>query len=338
MNDTEFEDKVKVLLNDIVDAEIGTARPAPELRSDSELEHRPGHGAHRRWIVPLLAAACVAIVVAATWGLSAVFRGNGKNPPAQPPRGPVIVYAGAHIALPSGWAAHKTHPKIVNTRDPAQMLCVRRTGSKTDDCTIVVLGRTLPTMGLGSVDVDAPFGNRPQCGSALKLVEHAGEVPFGGRTSEHRRFDYSCPARPRTRIEQYILGYLPFYAMVSDRASASVSAAMAYIAAHSTLPKAQGGLRLSDYGRVVAVTHTPHGDKILLERQIRTAHAPGGARIVYGHVTHAQIRYDLTPVYQAYKARRPPPPAAFFAGIRVHVGDHLEISTDSRHVLAYLKA
>ncbi len=88
MND--FENELKRLLNEQVDAEVGPRRSPPEFNARhgaADSAARRWFGADRApWVLPLVAAACVAVVVGGTFGAVQLLADDGG--PAQPPPAP----------------------------------------------------------------------------------------------------------------------------------------------------------------------------------------------------------------------------------------------------------
>jgi hypothetical protein len=329
VNDTEFEQRLKTLLNDKVDAELGDRRAAPPFVATTRRRPRS------RWVVPLLAAACVVVVVAATFGLVAVFRAGGNEQPARPPGGTVVMFAGARLALPAGWTSQRSHGPSPG------VLCIEPgpgSPSSTKRGCAISLAVSRPqghARGSGGGAQFTYIG--VNCARTAKLVEHVGVVSLGGRAADHTRADYACPDGSSSHLETYLAEDFPVYSMSTLAADPSVTAAMTYIAKHSLLPRPDKPLPGTDYGKVIAVTHTPDGDRITLQRELSTGHAPGGTTIVYGVRPDVQTDYDLTPVYKPRKDRLPPPSPQTLARLRVHVGDHLMINTDGTEVVSYRK-
>lgn len=91
MND--FETKLKTLLNEQVDAEVGRRRTPPpfEPPSAAERANRRWFDNNRTWALPLLAAACVAAIVGTTLGASNLLAADKQVPPGTAPTLPSVL-------------------------------------------------------------------------------------------------------------------------------------------------------------------------------------------------------------------------------------------------------
>ena len=63
---TDFESRVRRLLNEDVDHRLGAERPAPPLQATKPRARRPTTRRRSKWLPPLLVAACIALLAAGT--------------------------------------------------------------------------------------------------------------------------------------------------------------------------------------------------------------------------------------------------------------------------------
>jgi len=260
VNDSEFEAadveaRVRELFVERVDAQVGPRRPAPPFDPN-----RVGPRRTRRasWVMPLLAAACVAAVVAGAVGVTRVVASGGDDPaathrpapsattgvPTSPaavvPKGTPTVVAldGATIALPGGWVATPVNGPAGGTHE----WCLQPEGTSADVC-----GLALYHVGTAQqAEFDAGregfgvLGDPPQylCGNEPSPVTtQDAQVSFGGRAAEYRLFDHYCRASgQRHYVVQYAVADSPVWAMLAEPSDATTRGAMQLIARDSTLP------------------------------------------------------------------------------------------------------
>lgn len=239
----------------------------------------------RRMWLPITVGVAVALVAALVTVLASSVRREARPRPggshsAMPSPTPsstnVVTIGGASLNLPSGWKAEPVPDSMFR------------------EWCLESLGQRLPangdTNGCAATFLQVPSGSRglqlspDTTGGVASNPEWCGQVPtsqvrwtlldyrnrdLGGRDAEYRRWTITCRSTATTwRIEQYVVDSAPAYILYSSRADARVHAALQSIAATSRLPRATGGLRYSDLGRVRAVTHDRNAYHLSLERVV----------------------------------------------------------------------
>lgn len=286
MND--FENDVKRLLNEQVDARLGPRRTPPPFAvpTAADRARRRWFGADRApWVVPLLAAACVAAVVGGSIGVSGVLADNhpappGNSKPAPPPHTTTepnhLIYTtyalgGATLAVPDGWTVRS------DTGDAAGQIWCLNPQANQDACTIAFRTLVQPAPGAPGgatyLDVDRKgigIGDPPQfCGSAaLRYDEQTGDRTFGGRMADWRRWSGTCPHGLMFAMEQYVVATNPAYALLAAPANAQTHAAMTEIVEYSQLPRQSDPLRLMDRGIVRSAKSGPNGVTLTIDRVV----------------------------------------------------------------------
>jgi hypothetical protein len=285
----EFESKVKRLLSQNVDAELGPRRPAPQLNFAT-----PGRLRVRPWLVPLLAAAGVAAAIAAiavpahlvadrpsggldvgrpiapTTSAAAPWETSDPNAPPTPwpkPGGPVVDLDGARLQLPIGWVAREVP-------DPNQYYggnvfsrewCLAPAGSADpprSGCPLQ-FGSIAPLVN-GKVPL-ANLEARP-CPYKPELATGGGQgsVRFGQRDAFHREWGGGECSDGTTRINpwwirEYLVDTAPGYVLISNQMTPLLDAAWNEINDHASLPAQTAPLLLYDTGVVRTVTHQSDG-------------------------------------------------------------------------------
>lgn len=225
----DFEDRLKDLLNQRVDEQVGPQRaPAPFAPG------APSGRRRTRWLAPTIAAACVAAVAGGTIGVTRLLA-NGHHPagnasssvapspivstptPYQPSTTPVphpapathIVHAlGATLVLPDGWTITGYEHRS-DGLGPA--ICIGKAGDSALRCPIWLSalrpGETSPTYGF---DVDGVNLNRGDLPASMcdrgqtRSTWLTGERTLGGRSAEWRALTFTCPATGKiVRFDQY---------------------------------------------------------------------------------------------------------------------------------------
>lgn len=104
MND--FESRLKDLLNESVDERVGPRRPAPPF-GRPRVVHGRDHRPRPPWLLPLLAAACVAAVVGGIVGTTRLVS-DGTHLPATRPPSPTVTTTPPPTSTPSTTSAPST--------------------------------------------------------------------------------------------------------------------------------------------------------------------------------------------------------------------------------------
>lgn len=316
MND--FETKLKTLLNEQVDAQVGPRRTPPPFAVPAAARRAQRHWFgrdHVTWTLPLIAAACVAVVVAGSVGLSDVLADH-KQPQQQPghrssipvttqsPSSSAAPYTatttpaphhvpgthlehalGATLVLPDGW---RIAPDPYGGQGIGEGVCIRKTGDSKASCPIQ-LNPLRPDQAAGAafdVDVtDLGRGDLPTLcdgGHAQPSWDYADRT-FGGRPSDWRSWEYTCPGSGETdRIDQWAVVTPPGFLLqltvgrsfswltsVSSPADiAELHDVINSIAENSALPAQTAPLRLFDRGVITSVTRSGGGVTIALDRTV----------------------------------------------------------------------
>lgn len=350
---TDFENRLKRLLNENVDARLGPRRPAPRLDLPAT-----GPRGFRPWLIPLLATAGIAAATAAivvpvrmVAGGSGL-RGGGSNAgnlagpvlgPTTPipatslgpsgrsaatrstaPAGPTVRLGGATLRLPSGWVARdysQYEPPGVVPLD-AQAWCLtpasKPAGTAPHSCP-VRFGTIAAKAAANPIDVNVPGGylsDPKYCGRGLALgfAERSADVSFGGRAADFRRIEYGCGDGTHSRIEQYVVPTEPGYILVSEVVDDSLSAVLGQLVAAAQLPAQTGAVRYYDQGLVRRVVASGDGSIVSIDR---TVPGPGG------QVNNNPQTYD----YFVPPAAKPD---------RLHLGEFISVFTDGSRVTQYV--
>lgn len=196
----DFENKLATLLAERVDRQLGGQRPAPPFEAPRVIRDVTTGPSHRApWLMPVIAAACVAAIALGGVGVSRLVGDNDGNAPAGPvgpskissgprptttpkpatkptpeptalPAKPVLApptgapnvvnLDGAHIALPSGWDVRPQGPQ---GSPGTSAWCIHQPSGPAGDCI------TLYEFGANDeetrFDADLPglgVGNTPQ--------------------------------------------------------------------------------------------------------------------------------------------------------------------------------
>jgi hypothetical protein len=294
----DFETKLKTLLEERVDEQVGPRRTPPPFRSP---DRRTLRGSARRspWVLPLLAAACIAAVVGGTLGVSHVLADNhhgpqpGKSVPGPkhtptphrsfaPDQSGTVSIDGAFMTLPSGWVARdfrRYEPPLVEGQvDVAKGWCLTpaSTPVTVGGCPLWFRAFGDPSLQDGPVmDVDnrgGSYGNPHQVcvpSGVTNRDEQAGQYLFGGRPAEWRHWSYDCASGPAFVAEQYVVPTLPAYVLFSEHVTDTVHQVMSDLAANTTLPAETSPMRLEDFGYIRSITPVSSGRKISIDRTVR---------------------------------------------------------------------
>ncbi len=299
MND--FENQLKTLLNERVDAKIGT-REAPRFAPAGNVRRLDSVRRRAPWVVPLLAAACVAAIVGGSVGAAHLLadKHHGPAPATRVPApkhtptpkdtrtfrpdqtGPVTL-DGATLPLPSGWVARDYRryepPPVEGQDDPAdQGWCFSpaSTQVRIGGCPIWFRSYHDPSVQHGPLmDVDnrgGSYGDPHQVcipSGATHYDLQAGEFPFGGRMADYRHWRYDCKSGPAFVAEQYVVATRPAYIVFSEHVDATVHQVMSDLAAHASLPPSATTMRYEDFGYVRHIATVAGGVRISIDRTVR---------------------------------------------------------------------
>lgn len=301
---SDFESNLKTLLNERVDAQLGPRRAAPPFATPTARQRAAQRwfGANRsRWVLPLLAAACVAGVVGGSVGaahllaekhLSPAPATNGpasKHTPTpapthspKPDESGTVTLAGATLPLPSGWVTrdylrYEPRPGEGQTYGPDQGWCLTPASMPVTvgGCPIRFRPFRASAQQGPLMDVDnrgGAYGNPAQVCVPEGLAhstEQAADRMFGGRAADWRYWRYECVAKPAFVAEQYVVATRPAYIVLSERADATVHRVLTDLAAHASLPPATSGMRYEDFGYVRRIRVAANGIRISIDRTVR---------------------------------------------------------------------
>lgn len=344
---TDFEQRVKELVNQHVDDKLGPRRePAPF--------HPTSPPSRGRWVrpglAPLLAAACVIALAAGMLTLSGVFNnpdrpaghsGSVSLPPPSPSNGPPTPThtasttptntapvpqhtppPGAHIAhvlgatlvLPDGWRV--TGTRRVGSGFGAEA-CLGRVGSQ-QDC-LIHLDQLAQTAAPHDVDLfHLGFGDLGQyCGMRGTWSWTYADSTLGGRAADWRSWQLNCPNGMRLLLEQYAVVTTPGYLLWTESTHdiAVIRHAMYLIAHYTALPAQTAPLRWFDRGIIRSVARDSNGVAITLDR------------VIYKSTLNCSINHN--PQTYTYVV----PPQVFDAHAHpLGVGAQVTLSTDGRTV------
>jgi len=352
-----FEDRLKELLNESIDNRLGDHRPVPAF--DPAHTGTPGWtaGRHRRWMLPLIAAACVVGIAVATAGVEHLLVHRGSLPagptspspspsadtpsPAatstgvpsptptsspsspsasdsvtEPPPPHVVSLGAASISLPQGWVAREYaayEPAGSGTLTASQwcLTPASEPASTEPKSCPVTFGTIAPDGNPIDVDIQGGFASNPEyCPFSARgtSVEQTGDRSFGGRSADWRKWSLSCGNGTHWELEQYVVASGPGVILFSERADATVDAAMAEITANSTLPAQTSAIRFMDRGIVRTIDRTADGVRISLDRVVLSDS---------GVVNNNPATYDYVI-----------PTAVFDAQPNIHVGSQITLDGD----------
>lgn len=286
MND-DFESRLAELLNESVDAQLGTTRvavPPFSMPSDSTVARESDERAarRRRRFTFFAVAATVIAIVAAALALNAFApSGTHRAPSVTQPPAPTVKglrLGNAAIVLPKGWVA-RPYTEYVPTNEDTNYgknntwcLTPRSTpaGTAADACPVQFA--SLPAGLQLDPDNQGGFEGDPEyCfqGSHEASNDETGALrDFGGRPAVFYRIDITCTKadEPATHSAQYEVLGGPAYILYASNATPAIRSAMRFIAPRSTLPKQTSTLWRADLGRVVAVVHTGSTVHVTLRR------------------------------------------------------------------------
>jgi hypothetical protein len=330
----DIDNDVKRLLNEQVDARLGPRRSPPPFTPPAAAERgkRRWFGADRAsWVLPLVAAACVAGVVGATIGAGGLLADDSTTAPGHSPA-PVpsphsttepnhltyqtIAVGGATLVIPDGWQVTDA-PGVPQGR----RWCLNPTGAAGIRCTIAFQSMSAFAAGR-PVDVDVDrrgFGvvDPPRfCeNDAVRFTEQTGDRAFGGRGADWRRWAGTCPDGSAFAIEQYVVATNPGYALFAAPADARTHAAMNEIVQYSFLPRQSDPLRLMDRGILTSVDRAADGVTVTIDRVVLSE-------------TERVTVVNLNPTTYRYLV-----PTSVYDAAHVSVGDRVKIETDGLQVL-----
>lgn len=280
---TDFEDRLKQLLNEDVDHRLGPQRPAPPMRPPT-LERPSSVRKRTRWLPPLLAAACIAVVAAGAIAAPQLLS-DDRNPadPVAPtptvstdspsPSPSVVTALGARVALPDGWRVGRTLPTYGGK---VRMVCLQpssqRLATAYEQCPVLFLTGTADA-GI-SADQTAGFAGFVDCNAKQVALLDSGDRRIGNRDASWR-VDRCGPASRAIRQETYVVATDPGYALFTDKSSVVVRQAITTIAQGTQLPVQDRPVRLYDYGILRQVRADGGVVRIRLDR---TVPSPSGER------------------------------------------------------------
>jgi hypothetical protein len=285
----DFETSLKTLLDEHVDERTGPRRAAPPVNADASLPVKGGSTArgHRRFVVILASAACVAAVAVGTVAATRSLAGHHSTPriptgqtatnTAGPTATKTVSLGGARISLPIGWVARNLHRYEANGSSfafPGWCLTpasVPVSTAGTDSACPVFLEAAGAATSL-DVDIQGGQASNPEyCLQGQQLrseSEQTGDRPFGGRPAEWRLWNIRCRSGQGYQIEQYVVPTASSYILYSSQPTGRYHSAITEIAASSTLPAATRSVRLMDRGYLRSVTKTTGGYRITLDRAV----------------------------------------------------------------------
>lgn len=274
--DHDFENKIKRLLNESVDADLGAQRTPPPFKSADDSTRR-----RLAWRLPVTLAAAALLAVAVAGGATTlVLHQNRQAVPAQttsakptPPPGHSVMLDGARIQLPADWEARDYSGYL--DKDSGSLyqkpwcLTPKSFPTSTDPgaCPIV-LGQIDPDSNAIDVDIAGGLASNPSFCRNTDLTFGHDERQFGGRAAEWRQWRFTCTNGKATALEQYVVPTLPGFVLYSESTDPQVNQAMTSIAAGSELPVENKGIRLMDRGIVKKIEQTDNGVRITLDRVI----------------------------------------------------------------------
>jgi len=267
----EFADSVPAPAG-LAEQVINAARTGP-IRGTA----RPDR-ARRVWL-PIAVCALVAVLAVLLAVLGHTVRHHAAPPAVSHTSSPVpspqrVSVGGAALDVPAGWTVEPTKaPTTWCLLPPGQSL---PPNGNTEVCAATFFQVPAGSRGvqLSPDTTGGEISNPEWCGQVLssdvtwRLLDYHNRV-FGGRDADYRRWTITCKNTATTwDIEQYVIDSAPAYVVFSDHADPPIHAALAVIAANSTLPKATGGLRYSDLGRVRTLTHDSTGYHLSIDRVV----------------------------------------------------------------------
>lgn len=348
MNDIDNE--IKRLLNEQVNAELGPRRSPPPFVAPKAAEranHRWFGPDRTPWVLPLLAAACVAAVVGGiALGASGALTDDNAVPPGNsspplPSPSPhtttepnhltyeTFALGGATLAVPNGWTVGAP-----TDAEYGSSWCVFPKGldpaTDPDGCPIAFQTLIQPTKSQpGSepytwLDVDREgfgIGDPPQyCTPKQPTVqEQSGDRTFGGRAADWRLFDRSCPNGHTFESEQYVVATNPGYGLFAAMSNAQIHSAMTEIVEYSRLPRQADSLRLMDRGIVRSADRGTDGVVVAIDRVVR----PDDQKSPVINYNPTTYRYLV--------------PTSVYDDAHVSVGDQVKLETDGVQVLQFYR-
>jgi hypothetical protein len=295
--ENDFESRLKTLLNERVDAKIGT-RELPRFAAAGNVRHIGSARRRAPWVLPLLAAACVAAIVGGSVGAAHLLADKHHTGPATQIPAPkptptptsfksdepgAVTLAGAALPLPSGWVARdylRYDPAAGQgeTSGPNEGWCLTpaSTPVTVGSCPIWFRAYDNPSVQRGPLmDVDkrgGSYGDPHQVcvPSGAKSTDlEAGDGPFGNRMADYRHWRYDCSSGPAFVAEQYVVATKPAYIIFSEHVDATVHQVMNNLAAHASLPPSATTMRYEDYGYVRNIMREADGVHVSIDHTVR---------------------------------------------------------------------
>lgn len=317
MND--FETRLAARFAALVDHEAGAPDSAPPFVPVLEDEAPDRRSRTRVFLV----AAVVVVVAALTWaGLSQVIRLPGPQVagPPTPSAGTTAtavstapstsasaqttssvagasttVVGGMTLSLPAGWTVTpQTYSGGSGPIPGSTVWCIDPVTAK-GSCTISLTSAGQATGNPLDVDVEGGWSSNPSyCsadvrqGQATHTLDVADVRSFGGRSAEYRKWTHTCTATQVVQAEMYEVAYAPAWILFSEHADSYVSAVMAWVAQHSTLPVQTLPLRLQDLGYVRSVHASVSAYIVTLDRVYASAYSTAG------EINNSSTTYEYT--------------------------------------------
>jgi hypothetical protein len=302
---TDFEDRLAELLNQSVDARLGTRQAAPPFeatpagdRPADELAER-----RRRRYTFLAVAATVAAIVVAAFALHALTPGSRHHKTAVPPSPPPnsVTLGGARIVLPTGWVARPYSEYLKKGfgigYTQAWCLTPRSTPASTANnaCPVTFGAMTGRDVQLDPDEQGGLPANAEYCFQGQRIASDVaqGDIrPFGGRLAFWYREDVRCTSSAApVHYAQYVVAGTPAYILYTGTSNASTRSAMSSIAQHSTLPRQTSGLLLADIGRITRMTGSGSAVRLTLTRVYATG---ASAKNRYVDIPGQTVSYTVT--------------------------------------------
>jgi hypothetical protein len=230
-------------------------------------------------------------------------RSSGNNLPAAPT---TVTLGGAMLQLPPTWVARDYQEYLpANTSTLGfQAWCLTPAGlpASTDryacplEFSTIAAGAATNAV---NVDIESGYSSDPHyCdnGAYLSSTTQSSDVDFGGRPSDHRRWVHTCHNGDIYQVEQYVVASGPGFVLLSEKADGDISAAMAGIVAHATLPAQTSDVRYYDHGYVQSVTPVTGGIRISVDRVVpATSGIVNNNPATYDYVIPAAVLSKNTP-------------------------------------------
>lgn len=186
----------------------------------------------------------------------------------------VVRLGAASISLPAGWVARDYQRYLTGGQEvggPTWCLTPATLPVSTAPRACPVELNTVDPTAEVDANIEGGYLSNPEyCGPASPLYrsfrEQSADKSFGGRAADWRRWDIECTTNGTWQLEQYVVATGPGYILRSERADATVHAAMAEIAANSHLPAQTLPVRFFDSGFLRSADRTSAGVRVSIDR------------------------------------------------------------------------